>query len=793
MPSNNELAVLYVKIQAKTDQLEKELNKIKSKSDSAVGSMASGFSKVAGTLGLVTSAGAIVDGTISLLTNSVKAFVDQAKSIAKVEQAIKITGGVAGYTSDELQNMAEKLSDISGIDDTDILNDITAQLLTFTHIAGPAFDRAQQAALDLSAVLGNDLKGQTIQLGKALEDPIRGVAALSKAGVTFTETQKENIKQLISQNNLYEAQSIILTEIEAKYGGQAEAVNKVDGGMANLAVSIDSISEGLGKKLLPFIETVIGGFEIFLEQMGLISDNKLDLGTKDLINELIKTGATLEQINEARRTYIKELKLDLQNNTDEYSSQGANLNSQVKVQKQITFIQGEILKNQQEYVDALADVGAASGEDRKNKEVILNKAKANLEAAKDELNRLNSMNDAYNGIKKIQQDINSGKREGLVITSSVVKLTEDEQKYVDGISNSINNQREKIKLLKYELSKTTGSGKESAEKKVILTANIKDLQEKLNADEIKIGLRAPEVPSLSEMVNEDIKNTDTDAFDLEVAEADISKYNKIKETHQDFLNTMSAANDTAYQKRKEILDQELEDRIAAAEGEYDANAIIEEAKAIHDEKMIRLEKERADGMQEIREAELEGAKEVADAMSTIEQGLAAVFGEQSAVYKIAAGVQAVIATYLAASKALAEVPFPLNFVAAASVTAAGLANVAKIASAHYGGTFVNGQKVAGYAMGGDFIVPPGYPQDSYPIMVESGERVTVTPRTAVQSQNISLNDERIVSALAAVNRNLINLDRRVTSVEIDGKSLAKVIVKNINEFNQAGYDTSQII
>lgn len=790
MPSNNELATLYVKIQAKTDQLEKELNKIKSKSDSAVGSMASGFSKVAGTLGLVTSAGAIVDGTISLLTNSVKAFVDQAKSIAKVEQAIKITGGVAGYTSDELQNMAEKLSDISGIDDTDILNDITAQLLTFTHIAGPAFDRAQQAALDLSAVLGNDLKGQTIQLGKALEDPIRGVAALSKAGVTFTETQKENIKQLISQNDLYEAQSIILTEIEAKYGGQAEAVNKVDGGMANLAVSIDSISEGLGKKLLPFIETVIGGFEIFLEQMGLISDNKLDLGTKDIINELIKTGATLEQINEARRTYIKELKLDLQKNTDEYSSQGANLNSQVKVQKQITFIQGEILKNQQEYVDALADVGAASGEDRKNKEVILNKAKANLEAAKDELNRLNSLNDAYNGIKKIQQDINSGKREGLVITSSVVKLTEDEQKYVDDISNSINNQREKIKLLKNELSKTTGSGKESAEKKVILTANIKDLQEKLNADEIKIGLRAP---NIADMVNEDIKNTNTDEFDLEVADADISKYNKIKETHQDFLDTMSAANDTAYQKRKEIIDQELEDRIKAAEGEYDANAIIEEAKAIHDEKMIRLDQERADGMQEIRDAELEGAQALADGLGIIEQGLAALFGEQSAVYKITAGVQAVIATYLAATKALAEVPFPLNFVAAASVTAAGLANVAKIASAHYGGTFVNGQKVAGYAMGGDFIVPPGYPQDSYPIMVESGERVTVTPRTAVQSQNISLNDERIVSALAAVNRNLINLDRRVTSVEIDGKSLAKVIVKNINEFNQAGYDTSQII
>jgi len=30
--------------------------------------------------------------------------------------------------------------------------------------------------------------------------------------------------------------------------------------------------------------------------------------------------------------------------------------------------------------------------------------------------------------------------------------------------------------------------------------------------------------------------------------------------------------------------------------------------------------------------------------------------------------------------------------------------------------------------GADFIVPPGYPNDSYPLLVESGERVQVTPR-----------------------------------------------------------------
>jgi hypothetical protein len=33
----------------------------------------------------------------------------------------------------------------------------------------------------------------------------------------------------------------------------------------------------------------------------------------------------------------------------------------------------------------------------------------------------------------------------------------------------------------------------------------------------------------------------------------------------------------------------------------------------------------------------------------------------------------------------------------------------------------------GYASGADFIVPPGFQNDSYPMRVQSGERVQVTP------------------------------------------------------------------
>jgi hypothetical protein len=49
-----------------------------------------------------------------------------------------------------------------------------------------------------------------VQLGKALNDPIKGIAALAKSGVTFTEQEKDKIKTLVESNKLLEAQDMVL-------------------------------------------------------------------------------------------------------------------------------------------------------------------------------------------------------------------------------------------------------------------------------------------------------------------------------------------------------------------------------------------------------------------------------------------------------------------------------------------------------------------------------------------------------------------------------------------------------
>jgi hypothetical protein len=151
--------------------------------------------------------------------------------------------------------------------DEEILNKVTAQLLTFTNIAGPQFDRTQQAALDLATVLDGDLQSASIQLGKALNDPAKNLSALSRSGIQFSKEQIATIKSLQETNQLAEAQNIILAELERQYGGQAKAAAEVDGGITQLSNAFGDFKEQVGKQLLEALKPTIKALKEFFENL----------------------------------------------------------------------------------------------------------------------------------------------------------------------------------------------------------------------------------------------------------------------------------------------------------------------------------------------------------------------------------------------------------------------------------------------------------------------------------------------------------------------------------------------
>lgn len=192
---------------------------------------------------------------------AVKNFDVQAKALAQVEAGLLSTGNAVGFTTKQLQEQATALQNNTLFGDEVILKDATAQLLTFTNIAGEQFKRTQVAALDLATRLDGDLKGASIQLGKALNDPVKGLAALGKSGIQFSKEQTGVIKSLAETGKLAEAQTLILNELEKQYGGSAAAAAKAGlGPFTQLKNILGDITEDFGKIILdglnPFVEKI---------------------------------------------------------------------------------------------------------------------------------------------------------------------------------------------------------------------------------------------------------------------------------------------------------------------------------------------------------------------------------------------------------------------------------------------------------------------------------------------------------------------------------------------------------
>lgn len=191
----------------------------------------------------------------SFVSESTAAYAEAEQGAAQLEAVIKSTGGVAGETKDNLDEMAGSLMDLTGIDD-DVITKSESLLLTFTNIRGEIYDQTLPAIVDMTSALnkGNvsmeTIQGTTVQVGKALNDPIKGLTALQKVGVSFTADQKNTVKSMVAMNDISGAQKIILAELNKEFGGVAEAMSDTETGAAQkFQTRIGNIQESIGALL----------------------------------------------------------------------------------------------------------------------------------------------------------------------------------------------------------------------------------------------------------------------------------------------------------------------------------------------------------------------------------------------------------------------------------------------------------------------------------------------------------------------------------------------------------------
>ncbi len=207
----------------------------------------------------MSAIGALAGALFTFIPNLVRMAEESRKSERRLANIAKQMG-VFGKNTDEvtrrLSDYAESISFATGVDD-ELIRGAEAILLTFKNIAktagtvGGAFDRATMAALDLAAAGFGDVETNAKQLGKALQDPIKGLAALRRAGVTFTDAERKKIQALVEGNKLLEAQELILSAIETQVGGTAEATAS---SMDKIGARFEAIGEQLGEALLPAVD-----------------------------------------------------------------------------------------------------------------------------------------------------------------------------------------------------------------------------------------------------------------------------------------------------------------------------------------------------------------------------------------------------------------------------------------------------------------------------------------------------------------------------------------------------------
>lgn len=168
--------------------------------------------------------------------------------------------------------MSESLMKLSGIDDEAIQSGQNL-LLTFTKIRNETgkgnniFDQATLAMTNLSVAMGKDLSSSAILVGKALNDPVKGVGALSRAGVQFTASQKDTIKALVDSGNVMGAQKMILKELETQFGGSAKAAGQTLPGQLNiLKETFRNVAAGLVTTFIPYLSRAATALLNFVRQ-----------------------------------------------------------------------------------------------------------------------------------------------------------------------------------------------------------------------------------------------------------------------------------------------------------------------------------------------------------------------------------------------------------------------------------------------------------------------------------------------------------------------------------------------
>ena len=231
----------------------KQANASFAKLQTSVGSLGRNFA----------AAGVAVAAAGAVIAKNVQSLARIEKINAQTAQTIKSMGNASNISASEVEALAGSLENLTATE-AETIQEGANLLLTFKNISNQAgagndiFNQTTAVMVDLARAMGTSASGEAIRLGKALNDPVKGIAALTRVGVSFTEEQKAQIKALAQSGDLLGAQKVILAELQAQFGGSGAAYAKTFSGQLELmGHELGTIGEEATMSVMPALQGMV--------------------------------------------------------------------------------------------------------------------------------------------------------------------------------------------------------------------------------------------------------------------------------------------------------------------------------------------------------------------------------------------------------------------------------------------------------------------------------------------------------------------------------------------------------
>ena len=269
------------------DKLQGPLNQSKKQLDGFAKDVQNIGKKIESAFTLTAIIAAVVKLT-GALKDCVAEYAEAEKVTMRLEAVWKNVGSVTGKTAKDIDNYAESIEKTTYFT-KEAVQESAILLASTKQLSDEGFDRALDAAVDLAAALGEDVTSAASTLAKTLEDPASALNKLKSVGITFTETEKAQIKALTEANQMYEAQSLILDKIEERYKDVAKAINDTPAGkLENIKNVLADIRKNLGNTLLDAISPALDTLYTKLLQISNWIAENTDSKANEIKNKIVK-------------------------------------------------------------------------------------------------------------------------------------------------------------------------------------------------------------------------------------------------------------------------------------------------------------------------------------------------------------------------------------------------------------------------------------------------------------------------------------------------------------------------